>query len=261
MVRFCPLFSGSSGNSTYISNGSFSILIDIGVSAKAITDALLEIGVKPDEIDAIFITHEHTDHIKGVRVFASKFDIPVYANELTMNELLKDEKFASNVEYRVIDSPVCFNGNTIKAFSTPHDSVSSCGYRIESNDERVITVCTDIGCVTDDIRNALNGADIILFESNHETNMLMNGTYPYPLKLRIASDIGHLSNRCCSEELPKLVNNGTTRIILGHISKDNNTPLLAETTAVSTLKMHGFERDLDYILSVAKPSGNGIIIV
>ena len=91
--------------------------------------------------------------------------------------------------------------------------------------------------------------------------MLMNGTYPYPLKLRIASDIGHLSNRCCAEELPKLVNNGTTRIVLGHISKDNNTPLLAETTAVTTLKMHGFERDLDYILSVAKPSGNGIIIV
>lgn len=155
MVRFCPLFSGSSGNSTYISNGSFSILIDIGVSAKAITDALLEIGARPDEIDAIFITHEHTDHIKGVRVFASKFDIPVYANEQTMNELLKDEKFAKNVEYRVIDGSVNINGNTINAFSTPHDSVSSCGYRIETNDNRIITTCTDIGCVTDDIRKAL----------------------------------------------------------------------------------------------------------
>ena len=261
MTIFQPLFSGSSGNSTYISNGTFSILIDIGVSAKAITDALLGIGSKPDEIDAIFITHEHSDHIKGIRVFASKFDIPVYANNETMNELLKDEKFASNVEYRIIESPVNINENIIKTFSTPHDSVSSCGYRIETNDKRIITVCTDIGCVTDEIRNALSGADIVLFESNHETNMLMNGTYPYPLKLRIASDTGHLSNRCCAEELPQLVKNGTTRIVLGHISKDNNTPLLAETTAVSTLKMHGFERDLDYILSVAKPSGNGIVIV
>ena len=261
MVRFCPFFSGSSGNSTYISNASFSILIDIGVSAKAITDALLKIGSKPDEIDAIFITHEHTDHIKGVRIFASKFDIPVYANKATMNELLKDEKFKTSVEYRVMNKSVDINGNIISAFSTPHDSVSSCGYRIETNDNRVITVCTDIGYVTEEIRNALNGADIILFESNHETNMLMNGSYPYPLKLRIASDTGHLSNRCCAEELPQLVKSGTTRIVLGHVSKDNNTPLLAETTATSTLKMHGFERDLDYILTVAKPSGNGIIIV
>ena len=261
MVRFCPMFSGSSGNCTYISSGDFSILIDAGVSAKAITNALADRNVSPDEIDGIFITHEHCDHVKGVRVFASKYDIPVYANEATMNELLKDEKFAENVEHRVISEEVNIKGCTITPFDTPHDSMGSCGYIIVTDDGRKITTCTDIGCITDTIHSALLGADLVLIESNHEINMLMTGPYPYNLKIRIASDNGHLSNRCCAEILPELVKNGTTRIVLGHISKDNNTPLLAETTAVSTLKMHGFERDLDYILVVTKPSENKVVIL
>ncbi len=261
MVRFCPMFSGSSGNCTYISSENFNILIDAGVSAKAITEALIGLNTSPNEIDAIFITHEHCDHIKGVRVFATKYNIPVYANELTMNELLKDEKFANAVDYRIISDTIKIKGCSITAFNTPHDSVNSCGYSIVTSDGRKISTCTDIGCVTDTIRQALLGSDLVLIESNHETNMLMTGSYPYPLKLRVSSDVGHLSNRCCAEELPQLVKNGTTRIVLGHISKDNNTPLLAETTAVSTLKMHGFVRDLDYILTVAKPNGNGMIIL
>ncbi len=261
MVRFCPLFSGSSGNCTYISTGEFSVLIDAGVSAKAITEALISINASPSEIDAIFITHEHCDHVKGVRVFASKFDIPVYANRETMVELIKDPKFEQSVDYRIIDGEVNIFNNKVTCFKTPHDSVFSCGYCINTSDGRKITTCTDIGCMTETIRDNLLGSDLVMIESNHEINMLMSGGYPYPLKLRISSDVGHLSNRCCAEELPNLVKNGTTRIVLGHLSKDNNTPLLAETTAVSTLKMHGFERDLDYILCVAKPSGNGVIII
>lgn len=261
MVRFCPLFSGSGGNCTYISSGDFSILIDAGVSAKAICTALRDIDADPDKIRAVFVTHEHSDHIKGLRVFASKHDIPVYANEATMNELLKDCKFASDVDHRCIDGTVDICGCTVSAFDTPHDSAGSCGYIIKTADNRRITTCTDIGCVTDVIRNAMKGSDLVMIESNHETNMLMNGSYPYPLKMRIASDTGHLSNRCCAEELPSLIQNGTTRIVLGHLSKENNTPLLAETTAVSTLKMHGYERDLDYILSVAMPGGNRTVVL
>ncbi len=255
------MFSGSSGNCTYISSGDFAVLIDAGVSAKSIVNALADLNVSPDAIDAIFITHEHCDHIKGVRIFASKYDIPVYANEATMNELLKDEKFSQNVEHRIINDCVRIKGCIITPFDTPHDSAGNCGYNILTADGRKITTCTDIGYITDTIRSALLDSDLVLLESNHEINMLMSGPYPYNLKMRIASDTGHLSNRCCAEILPELVKSGTTRIVLGHISKDNNTPLLAETTAVSTLKMHGFERDLDYILLVTKPSGNGMVIL
>ncbi len=255
------MFSGSSGNCTYISSGDFSVLIDAGVSAKSIINALDDLKVSPNDIDAVFITHEHCDHIKGVRVFASKYDIPVYANEATMNELLKDPKFADSVEHRVISGCVKIKNCIITPFDTPHDSAGSCGYTIKTSDGRKITTCTDIGCITETIRENLYGSDLVLIESNHEINMLMSGPYPYNLKTRIASDNGHLSNRCCAEELPELLKNGTTRIVLGHISKDNNSPLLAEMTAESTLKMHGYERDLDYILITAKPSGNGMVIL
>lgn len=252
MARFCSLFSSSSGNCTYIGSADGGVLIDAGVSARQLTMKLDCIGVSPADIGAIFVTHEHSDHVKGLRVFAAKNNIPVYATEGTLAAMEKagvaDGSFKASV---VPENGIECAGQYIVPFATSHDSAQSCGYTVTTSDDRKIAVATDTGIITDTIKNAADGCDLILAESNHDIGMLRNGSYPYMLKRRILSDVGHLSNLACSQFVTELVKNGTTRIVLGHLSRENNIPELAFQTSKSALDCEGAVQFRDYILKVA----------
>ena len=251
MAKICPLFSGSSGNSYYLSAGNTGILLDIGRSAKQIKEMLVACEIDPTSLQGIFITHEHIDHVKGLRVFASKYQIPVYASAGTLQALEKMGELAK-VSYHEIDC----NGMTcgdlfIQPFQTSHDCAESFGYQIRTPDEHTITLATDLGILTDTVKNALHRSDFVILESNHDIGMLQNGPYPYPLKRRILSDRGHLSNAACADILPELVADGTTRIMLSHLSHENNTPELALQTSLCALRVSGMQENVDYQLYVA----------
>ena len=216
MARFCSLFSSSSGNATYIGSGRTGILIDAGVSAKRIRTALQEREIDPQSIAAIFVTHEHTDHIKGIRVLASQLHLPVYATPGTLRGMAElgatdgdflCEPLETGKEKTVGDL-------LVRAFPTPHDSNESCGFTVELPDERKVAVATDIGHMTNEVMRGILGCDLVMLESNHDIGMLQNGPYPYFLKRRILSDVGHLCNDACADVAVQLVEHGTTRLFL-----------------------------------------------
>lgn len=252
MARFCSLYSSSSGNCTYVGTSHGGILIDVGVSAKRTTEALAEIGVDPSQIAAIFVTHEHTDHINGVRVFAERHGTKVYASAGTLEGMSELGVITPKVSADVIPQDgIEAGGMFVKAFKTPHDSLESTGYTIVTPDSKRIAIATDIGEVNETVMNAIYGSDLVLLESNHDVRMLQNGPYPYFLKERILSSHGHLSNECCAETAVKLVESGTTRFVLGHLSKENNIPSLAFETTHAAMTMAGARENIDYLLSVA----------
>lgn len=254
MAKFCPLFSGSTGNASYIGSAGCGILIDVGRSARQTEAALFSIGVDPDSIRAVFITHEHTDHISGVRVFAAKHHVRVFATGGTLRALedfgICDGKFRTEV---VPAEGAQVGGLLVKPFCTRHDCRESCGYTVDCGDGRRLAVATDLGEMTKAVAAALTGCDLVLLESNHDVGMLKNGPYPYALKMRILGKHGHLSNDACSEAAVKLVACGTTRLILGHLSRENNLPELAYQTTFAALLSAGAKEGVDYVLKVAKP--------
>ena len=252
MSRIFTLASGSSGNCTFIGCGKNGILVDAGISAKSITEGLESVAFDPKNLSAIFITHEHIDHINGLRVFSKKYNIPIFASVKTLASIC----CATQIEESLInpfDGSVEVDGMKITRFATSHDCEGSSGYAINLPDGKKCAVCTDLGVVTNEVRNAILGSDAIVFESNHDVNMLQKGTYPEHLKKRILSDHGHLSNNACSIELPKLVESGTTRIILAHLSRENNLPAIAESSAKAALMDKGMVAGDDYILYIAPP--------
>lgn len=252
MARFCSLYSSSSGNCTYIGVPGSGILVDVGVSAKKTEEALHDIDVAPESISAIFVTHEHADHISGIRVFASRYGIDVYASPGTIRGM--EEQNVLNGKFRVFEMPeagIEAGGVFIKAFRTPHDSNESTGFTAVTPDGKRISVATDIGIMNDTVMNAITGSDLILLESNHDVRMLQNGPYPFFLKKRILSDKGHLSNESCADSAVRLLDTGTTRFVLGHLSKENNIPSLAYETTRAAMRMAGAAENTDYILSVA----------
>ena len=255
MARFCSLYSGSGGNCIAVGCGGKYILIDAGRSAKKIRERLGEEEIDPSDIAGIFITHEHVDHIAGVRVLASSLKVPVYATEGTA-EFLQENGHAKNVDRRLLpEGQVDMGDMGVSCFATSHDAAESCGFRVECADGRSISLATDTGVITPVIHQAIEGSDLVYLESNHDINMLYSGGYPYPLKKRIASDKGHLSNEACSAELPVLARAGTTRFVLGHLSAENNMPILARQSALQELGKYGIREGKDYLLSVAGVNG------
>lgn len=252
MARFCSLFSSSRGNCTYIGTADGGILIDCGVSAKKVRESLDALGIPISSIHGIFITHEHTDHISGVRVLASKENIPVYASSGTMSFMDENNILNGKFDAEVIFKSGMEIGNFfVKPFSISHDAREPFGYCIQTPDGRKISVVTDTGIVTEEILSAVSGSDLIMLESNHDIGMLQNGSYPYSTKRRILSDRGHLSNDTCAETAVQLLEKGTTRFCLAHLSHENNMPRLAFQCTYSEMLMNGAKKDEDYLLSVA----------
>lgn len=258
LARLCPLFSGSRGNSTYIASSGVGILIDAGKSAKQIEISLRENNICVRSIKAIFITHEHTDHIQGVRVLASRYGIKVFASSGTMSKLEEigviNGKFPCEV---VTERGVEIAGMFVRPFKTPHDSAHSVGYSVNTVDGKRAVVATDIGYMSDEVRDSIKGADAVVIESNHDVKMLQNGPYPYYLKRRILSQIGHLSNEACAVELPFFINSGTRKFVLAHLSAENNVPELARETAVYKLSEYGMKPGYDFDLCVAPKENFG----
>lgn len=259
MAFFCSLCSGSSGNCTLVGCGGAAVLIDAGMSARGIKAALLELGLGPGQIAALFITHEHSDHIRGLPMLASRWGLPVYASPGTIEGILSTypELPRENLQALPAGRTVEIAGMSVCAFKTPHDSLESTGYRLHTPDGRGLAVCTDLGYVTGEVMQNLTGCDAVVLESNHDVSMLKSGRYPYFLKKRILSDHGHLSNDGCAAVLPELVQSGTKRIMLAHLSADNNRPELAEQVSVEALAAAGLERGRDYQLEAAPRHTHG----
>lgn len=252
MAKICPLFSGSKANCTYISSKDAAFLVDAGASAAATLNAVAEIGENPEKIRAILITHEHADHIRGLKAIVKKLKVPVIASSLTLNTLTDMNILPEDIPHIPLDSGAYENdvGRIIR-FETMHDCEGSSGYRIEFGKDCIASVCTDLGVVTSSVREALKGSNVVLLESNHDINMLKNGPYPAELKIRIAGERGHLSNTAAACELVSLLNNGTTRFILGHLSENNNHPNLALRTSEGALIDAGAKKEKDYLLFCA----------
>ena len=262
MSRICPLYSGSTGNSTYIATENCGILVDAGASFKGLCNALERAGGCYDEIKAVLVTHEHTDHIKGLKTFLRKTNASLVASKGTLSALLKSEIIPTNTNVIEIgDKPIDCFGVLVNRFSTSHDCEGSSGYSFILPDTKKISVCTDLGVVTDEVRDAIYKSDVLLFESNHDIEMLKRGPYPPMLKVRIMSDKGHISNNACATELKSFFANGTQRFILGHLSQNNNTPLLARAAAEAALMDLGTKNGVDYMLTVASPTDNGVTII
>ena len=263
MARYCPLFSGSKGNCTYIGNSDAGILIDAGVSAKRIEAACAERGIDLSRITAVFVTHEHSDHISGLRVLAKRYGMRVYGTIGTLAALEDGGHLDARIACREISPDgdgIAEGGCLVTAFPTPHDSRQSCGYVIHTADDQRVAIATDIGHMTDTVRRAITGAELVQIESNHDVTMLQTGPYPYSLKQRILSPAGHLANTSCAAELYALAQNGTARFVLAHLSEQNNSPSLAYQTARNALASRGLLEGVDYLLRVASPCDqNGII--
>lgn len=261
MAKLVPLFSGSQGNSYYIASGGKGILIDVGRSAKQITTALNDNNIDISTVQAIFITHEHTDHAKGVRVFANKYSIPVFSTLGTQQAMrslnLVDEKTDCHI---ISNSGVDLDTMHIDSFPISHDCAEGCGYKVTMSDVK-FALATDLGYLSEEVENALMGCDTVVIESNHDVRMLQMGSYPYHLKRRIMSDIGHLSNAVCAEFLPKLVKSGTKRFVLAHLSRENNMPEIAYQEALNELTAKGMELNSDFTLTVAPVDTDGRSVV
>ena len=262
-MKFCSLYSGSSGNSIFIASDNAKVLIDAGLAGKKIDDALKHIGEESSSIDGIFITHEHMDHIKGVGVLSRKYDIPIYANDNTWAVMEKNIGKIKEHNIRIMDrrSSITINDLEIRSFNIPHDAIAPVGYTVSYAGKNA-SVVTDFGVFTEEIRDNIIDSDIILLESNHDVNMLRMGPYPYKLKLRVLGENGHLSNEDCGSAIVSLLKNDKKKqIVLGHLSGTNNHPDLAYQTVVDVLSANGIRPGDDVILQLASRHNPSEIIL
>ena len=260
MLNFCSLYSGSSGNSLFVQSDNTKILVDCGVSSKRIEEALNSIEVDASSIDAVIITHEHSDHVKGLARFSSKFDVPVFATKETFDSMEKVTSKISDKNLHFFKINDCFSiGDLeISPFSIPHDAANPCGFNILNNDKK-ISIATDIGHMNSNILKKLEGSSFLLLESNYDTEVLKCCSYPFNLKTRISGPNGHLSNEIAGKTISYLFKNGLKSAMLGHLSKESNFPELAYSTAVNEILSNGID-DSSISISVASRDFPGKII-
>ncbi len=243
-MEIASICSGSSGNCILVKSGDTNILVDVGISNKRIEEGLDFFDTLPNEIDAILITHEHSDHIKGLGVYLRAHPTSVYATKETIDNILNSSSTGEVDEelFEEIDADETFfvGDFKINSISTSHDASDSVCYRFEDGD-KCCAVVTDLGTYEDSLVEKLQDLDAILVEANHDLKMLEVGPYPYPLKMRIWSDEGHLSNEACGQLLSEIISDKMQYIILGHLSKDNNYPELAFETVRNELMFNDID--------------------
>ena len=239
-LEFASIASGSSGNCIYVASSHTRLLIDAGLSGKRIEAGLSELSLTGYDIDALLVTHEHNDHVDGVGIMSRRYDIPVYATEGTWENMpgKVGRIKPSNKNALYSGETLMINDLMIQPFPIPHDAAQPVGYSITDGSAK-ITVATDIGHITDEVRENIKDSNILLIESNHDVDMVKTGPYPYPLKQRVLSDFGHLSNDNCGKILGDVITDTLKYIFLGHLSKENNTPALAFETVKSRLEAEG----------------------
>ena len=238
MLNFCSLYSGSSGNSLFVETENTRILVDAGMSCKKIEEALHSIEVQPSSINAILVTHEHSDHIKGISTISKKFDIPIFATKETFDAMPSQTQklSAKNINFFKPEEKFYIDDLEILPFSIPHDAANPCGFNIIKDKKHQISIATDIGHMTNSILHHLEGSEFVLLESNYDAEVLKCCSYPFSLKSRIASDIGHLSNSMAGKTISYLSKNSNLKTaMLGHLSKESNFPELAYQTVVDEL--------------------------
>lgn len=241
-MKFCTLFSGSSGNAAYIEHENTRILLDAGQGVLVIKRALAALGREYKDLTAILLTHDHSDHVRGVAPIARRCGVPIYGPRAVLRAMV--ESSADLMPDRLTafagEGPFQIGSLRITPFETPHDATASVGYLIETGDGKRLGVATDLGYVPEPVYDKLAGADFVLIESNYDEELLRRGSYPYPLKQRILSDHGHLSNADCAACICRLCGSGTRHFLLGHLSRENNLPQLAMQAAVQRLEAEGY---------------------
>lgn len=246
------LASGSSGNAALLLLGNTRILIDAGISARRIENSLALLRVNAAELDAILLTHEHIDHVKGLEVLARRYAMPVYARKRTWNGIKFNREIPPQCR-REIDQYLALGPVEIEAFSISHDAADPVGFSISFKNKRVV-FATDLGRITPQVEKAAAGADVLILEANHDAQMLANGPYPAFLKQRIKSHLGHLSNEQAAALLAGLPLKTGTQVFLSHLSKQNNSPEVAEKTVRSVLSQNGCAIGHDVVLHRTYPA-------
>ncbi len=251
MLKFCSLYSGSSGNSLFVQSNNTKILIDCGQSAKKIETALTNIDVDISNIDAILVTHEHSDHIQSLGTISKKYDIPVFANFETWEAMPNQKTKVSSNNIKIFENDNEFQiGNLqIMPFSTPHDAANPCGFSI-CNSSKKISIATDLGHIDNNIFSNIKDSKFMLLEANYEPEILKVSRYPYMLKQRIAGPHGHLSNIEAGQTISHLFGKELKEVMLGHLSKENNFPEMAYKTVAEELIHNNIDTN-DIKISVA----------
>ena len=236
MFQFCNLYSGSSGNCSFACTDNVNILIDCGTTQKKILTALEELGKDISQIDGILVTHEHSDHIKNLGSISKKYNIPIYANKKTFDNMPEQTNLISEANRKFFNTDDDFEIGDLKIhpFHIPHDAADPCGFNIYNSNKKV-SIATDIGHMTNEVLHKLEGSSFLLLESNYEPEILKYAKYPYYLKRRIAGPNGHLSNQEAGNAIIKLISSGVDNIMLGHLSQQTNFPELAYKTVMDEI--------------------------
>ena len=257
MLKFCSLYSGSTGNSLLVKNDNICILVDAGVSGIKIVEALNSIDIDITDIAAILVTHEHSDHIKSIGTLSKKYNIPVYANKETWEAMPSEiKKVPLDCQKTfLINNKFSIGSLEISAFSIPHDAANPCGFNIFGSNKK-ISIATDVGHITPAIFTNLQNSSFILLESNYDPEVLKCSSYPYQLKRRIAGPNGHLPNKEAGDTISKLIDSGLKSVMLGHLSKENNFPELAHQTVLDELISNNYTKNSVnlYVASRYEPS-------
>lgn len=256
-MEICTLASGSSGNCLLVRSGRTNILIDAGISARRITTGLKTLGVAPEKLDGIFITHAHTDHIAGLATLTKKLTMPIYASADTAHQICSKIPW---IDYLIEEikpgSGVELGEMWCQSFATPHDAPGSMGYSVTAEGCKM-ALATDLGHLTQSVMEGVAGSDLIVAETNHDEEWVKTGPYPPFLKQRVLGDYGHLSNETGALLVQRAVEQGARTVLLAHLSSENNTPARARNTVAHHLHNVGIDPERDIDLTVAPRSELG----